>query len=261
MKRFIPALLLGAMICSATPALAEDEENDLRFELTYTPLRVSTTDPEGVCHANMSAITVGGEGRIYRGIMFGGNYTFGGSSALDLTGVDQYGVPERIEARDPAFRDLKIYAKIPFNMEAFASSNRVVGPRPKASPFYGYVGYKNTSLTCKYPTTAANLAHVNVENSSGIGFGVGGEYFWDPIGVYGQVVYYPCMLTKNVGITDPAGGNTDGFLRVFEWDLGLRSNFKDSPIQAKLGYHFEQHQASNVKLQYDGFQIGATAEF
>lgn len=262
MKRWISAFALGVMLWGAAPANAQTgPDYDMKFDLTYTPLRVSTSDPKGVCHANMPAITFSGEGKIYRGIMFGGSYTKGGGNGMVLNGLNEDGYVDRMECRDTDFRDLKLYAKIPFNFEAFGQSSRVVGPEPKFSPFYGYVGYKNTSLTAKYPSTAPYIGKVNAESSSGVGIGLGCDVNWDPVGLYGQIVYYPAMFTKNVGVGVENGGTNDGTLRVWEWDLGVHSNFKDSPIQAKIGYHFEQHQASNVKLNYDGFQIGATAEF
>lgn len=261
MKRYIPALLLGAMIWNAAPAAAQSgPDYDMRFELTYTPLNISTTDPSGVCDASMNAVTIGGEGRIFRGIMFGGNYTRGGGNDLNLNGVDAMGMPQQITCSDPLYQDLKIYAKIPFNFESFADSDRVSGPRPAMSPFYGYIGYKNTNLSAKYPAPALNTGSMNAEVSSGFGFGLGADIKFKPLSLYGQVVYYPTMITKNIGLgVDGVNGN--GYLRVWEWDVGLRSNFKNSPVQARVGYHFEQHQASNIKLQYDGIQVGASAEF
>ncbi|MGN0013173.1 MAG: hypothetical protein ACI37J_07700 [Candidatus Bruticola sp.] len=258
MKKLIPALALGAALFSALPAAAQTgPDHDMRFELTYSPLRISTSKPSGVVHSNLTAITFSGEGRIFQGIMFGGSFTRGGGSNLDVVGVNEFGDPITMNCSGPEFNDLKVYAKIPFNFASLAESDRTMDKAPAMSPLYGYVGYKNTSLTSKWPDGSGFTGKANIENSSGFGFGLGAEFNWDPVGLYGQAVYYPCMITKNVGLD----GNPDGKLNVWEWDLGLRTNFKDSPIQAKIGYHFEQHSASNLKLKYDGIQIGATAEF
>lgn len=258
MKKLVSALALGAVIWSAVPASAQSgPDYDMRFELTYSPLRVSTSRPSGVVHSNLNAITLGGEGRVFQGIMFGGNYTFGSSSKLDITGTDDFGVPVTLNCKNPEFKDFNLYAKIPFNFQSFAESNRVMEDRPAMSPFYGYVGYKNTCLRSSWPDGSAFTGKANIESSSGFGFGLGAEANFDPIGIYGQAVYYPCMLTKNVGLE----GGDNGKLNVWEWDLGLRTHVEGSPIQGRIGYHWEQHAASNVKLNYSGFRIGATAEF
>ena len=150
----------------------------------------------------------------------------------------------------------------PWNLDRNRGGVRILSPYQERGGQHWYAGtadaiYQNLGLTSKWPDGSGLTGKANIENSSGFGFGLGAEFNWDPVGLYGQAVYYPCMITKNVGLD----GNPDGKLNVWEWDLGLRTNFKDSPIQAKIGYHFEQHSASNLKLKYDGIQIGATAEF
>ncbi len=259
MKKLMPALALGALLWAAAPAAAQTgPDYDMRFELTYTPLRISTSDPSGVVHSNINAITLSGEGRVFEGIMFGGSYTFGGGSDLDVVGIDSVmGAPVTFNCSSPEYKDLEIYAKIPFNFREFGDRSRTMDGPPAMSPFYGYVGYKNTSLTSKWPDGAGLTGKANIENSSGFGFGLGAEFAWEPIGLYGQAVYYPAMITKNVGLD----GNPDGKLNVWELDIGIRTNFKDSPIQGRIGYHWETHNASNVDLRYDGIQIGAVAEF
>ncbi len=260
MKRLIPVLLAGLMWLGAAPAAAQTgTDHDMRFDLTYSPLRVSTSNPSGVVSSNMSAITVGGEGRVFRGLMFGGSYTWANSNDLTITGIAGNQTLTNVGFSDVEYGDLKLYAKIPFNWEAFANSDRTMGPTPAFSPFYGYVGYKNTQLNATAPTTAPTVGRLNIESASGIGFGLGADVEFDPVSVYGQFVYYPTMFTKTVGVANTNA--SDGFLRVYEWDLGLRSNFGDSPVQAKVGYHFESHQAQNIQLRYDGFQIGASAAF
>ena len=261
MKRFIPALLAGLVLLMGQPAMAQTgQDYDMRFDLTYTPLRVSTSNPKGVVAANMSALTFGGEGRVFQGLIFGGNYTRGTGNGLTITGVAGNQALTNVGFENPEYGDLKLYAKIPFNWEAFANSNRTMGPTPSYSPVYGYVGYKNTQLSAAAPSTAPTLGRLNIESASGMGVGLGADVKFDPLSVYGQFVYYPTLFTKSVGVAGTTG-STDGFLRVYEWDLGLRTNLGDSPIQAKLGYHFESHQAQNVQLRYDGFQFGASASF
>ncbi len=260
MKRFIPVLLAGLIWLGSGPAAAQTgTDHDVRFDLTYTPLRVSTSNPSGVVHSDMSAITVAGEGRVFRGLMFGGSYTWGGGNDLTITGIAGNQTLTDVKFDDAEYGDFRLYAKIPFNWEAFADSDRTMGPKPAFSPFYGYVGYKNTQLNATAPSTAPTIGRLNVESASGIGFGLGADVEFDPVSVYGQFVYYPTMFTKSVGVS--GGTSNDGFLRVYEWDLGLRTNLGESPVQAKVGYHFESHQAQNVQLRYDGFQVGATASF
>lgn len=258
MKKLISALALGTLMWTALPAQAQSgPDYDMRFEITYSPLRVSTSSPKGVVHCNLNAVTLGGEGRVFEGIMFGGNYTRGSSGKLDINGVDEFNNPVTFDCKNPQFSDLNLYLKIPFNFQAFADSSRTRDDRPVMSPFYGYVGYKNTCLRSTWPDGSGLTGKANIENSSGFGFGLGAEANWDPIGVYGQAVYYPCMLTKNIGLD----GQPDGKLNVWEWDLGLRTHIEDSPIQGKIGYHWEQHRGSNLRLKYDGFRIGISAEF
>ncbi|MBQ7529886.1 hypothetical protein IJT10_08335 [bacterium] len=258
MKKLIPALALGLTLFSSLPTFAQTgPDYDMRFELTYTPLRVSTSKPSGVVHANLNAITFNGEGRIFKGILLGGTYTRGSDNKMDIVGVDDIGDPVTLNCRDPKFTDLKVYTKIPFNFQSVAEASRTGDGTPAMSPLYGYVGYKNTSFTSHWPNEAGHAGKANIENSSGFGFGLGAVCNWNPIGLYGQAVFYPCMITKNIGLD----GEPDGKLKVWEFDLGLRSHFENSPIQAKIGYHWEQHSASNIKLRYDGFQIGASAAF
>ncbi len=263
MKRFISILVAGLVWMGASPAAAQTgSDHDMRFDLTYTPLRVSTSNPSGVVNSDMSAITVSGEGRVFRGLMLGGSYTWGGGTDLTVTGVVNNQNLQDFRFNDTEYGDFRLYAKIPFNWESFADADRTMGPKPAFSPFYGYVGYKNTQLSADTSSLMGGnvpLGRLNVESSSGIGFGLGADVQWDPVSVYGQFVYYPTMFTKSVGVSN--GGNPEGYLRVYEWDLGLRTNLGDSPVQAKVGYHFESHQAQNVQLRYDGFQFGATAAF
>jgi len=211
----------------------------------------------------MNAITVAGEGRVFRGLMVGGSYTWAGGNDLTVTGVVGNQNLTDFHYNDTEYGDFRLYAKIPFNWESFADADRTIGPKPAFSPFYGYVGYKNTQLSADTPALQPGggppLGRLNIESSSGIGFGLGADLQMKPVSVYGQFVYYPTMFTKSVGVSN--GTNPDGYLRVYEWDLGLRTNLGDSPVQAKVGYHFESHQAQNVQLRYDGFQIGATAAF
>lgn len=261
MKRFIPALLVGLALFGSAPASAQTGEDfDMRFDLTYTPLRVSTSNPSGVVSSNLNAFTFGGEGRVFQGLIFGGNYTRGTGNSLTVTGVAGNQVVTGVGFSDPEFADLKLYMKVPFNWQEFANSDRTMGPKPRYSPFYAYFGYKNTTLNATAPTTMPTIGRLNIESASGGGLGLGADVAFDPLSLYGQFVYYPTLFTKNVGVAGP-GGAADGFLRVYEADLGIRTNLGDSPIQAKLGYHFESHQAQNVNLRYDGFQIGASASF
>ena len=90
-----------------------------------------------------------------------------------------------------------------------------------------------------------------------MGIGIGADLAFDPVGLYGKFVYYPAMITKNVGI-DP---DNDGKLYVIEWDAGVRTNFRESPVQARIGYHYEQHKAKNIKLKYQGVEFTAVAQF
>ena len=260
MKRFIPVLLAGLMLLGSGPAAAQEGPNhDVRLDLTYTPLRVSSAKPSGVVSSNMGALTLSGEGRIYKGLMFGGTYSFGSSNDLSITGIAGNQTLTNVSFSDAKYSDWRLYAKSPFIWEAFADSDRTMGPAPAFSPVYGYVGYKSTQLSATAPSTAPTLGRLNIESASGVGFGLGADLKFDPVGLYGQFVYYPTMFTKSVGVS---GTNAnDGFLRVYEWDLGLRTYLGDSPVQAKVGYHFESHQAQNVQLRYDGFQFGASASF
>ncbi len=261
MKSYISALVLGAMIWGAASAPASAEmgpDYDMRFELQYMPLRVSTSGPAGVCNANMPVIKASAEGRVYKGFILGGNYSFGSGRNMNIVGMGVGGNLDVLNCSDPQYKDLELYVKIPFNFESFIESDRVAGPAPAFSPLYGYIGYKNTSLKAHAPVAVAAYDKINVETSSGVGIGLGADLAFDPVGVYGQFVYYPCMITKNVGV-DP--DVADGKLYVIEWDAGVRSNFKDSPVQARIGYHYEQHKAKNIKLKYDGVQIAAVAQF
>src|SRR5690606_33573781 len=95
------------------------------------------------------------------------------------------------------------------------------------------------------PSTAPSLGRLNVESASGGGLGMGADVNFDPISLYGQFVYYPTLFTKNIGASTTS---TDGFLRVYEYDIGLRAKFGDSPFSAKIGYHREDHNARNVDL-------------
>ena len=93
MKRWISACALGIMLWGAAPANAQTgPDYDMKFDLTYTPLRVSTSDPKGVCHANMPAFTFQGEGKVYRGIMVGGSYTKGGGNGMVLNGLNEVSI-------------------------------------------------------------------------------------------------------------------------------------------------------------------------
>ena len=259
MKRYIPALVLGALMWGATPASAEmGPDYDMRFELNYMPLRVSTASPAGVCNSNMPVVQLSGEGRVFHGFILGGSYAMGNGSDLNVVGIAPGGgVLDAYQCTKPKYRDLEVYVKIPFNFQDFADADRVVGPRPKYSPFYGYIGYKNTSLRATPPADYLT-GPLNVESSSGVGLGVGADVAFEPVGVYGRFVYYPSMFTHNVGVDQE---EPDGKLYVIEWDAGIRTNFKDSPIQARIGYHYEQHKAKNIKLKYDGVQFAATAQF
>lgn len=259
MKRLVPAIVLGTMIWGSAPASAElGPDYDMRFDVSYMPMRVSTSSPSGVCNSNMPVFQLSGEGRVFRGFILGGSYAMGDGSKLNVIGDNGAGVLEAYQCTSPKYRDLKVYVKIPFNFQAFADADRVVGPAPNYSPFYGYIGYKNTSLKATAPTDITLVGDLNVEASSGVGLGVGADFAFDPVGIYGQFVYYPCMITKNVGTETDA---PDGKLYVLEWDAGIRTNFKNSPVQGRIGYHYEQHQARNIKLKYDGVQFAVSAQF
>lgn len=259
MKRWIPALVLGAMVWGIAPAQAEGmgPDYDMRFELEYMPMRVSTSGPEGVCNSNMPVVQLKGEGKIFRGLLLGGSYAMGSGTNLNVVGVDANGIMDVINCKDPDYRDLELYLKIPFNFDAFIDSDRVGGPEPSLAPVYGYIGYKNTCLKANAPIDVQTYNKLNIESSSGVGFGLGCDFAFEPVGVYGQFVYYPSMITKNVGVD----GSGDGKLYVFEWDAGVRTNFRESPVQARIGYHYEQHQARNIKLNYQGVEFAAVAQF
>ena len=126
MKKLIPALALGAALFSALPAAAQTgPDHDMRFELTYSPLRISTSKPTGVVHSNLTAITLSGEGRIFEGIMFGGSFTRGGGSKLDIVGVNDFDDPITMNCSNPEFNDLKVYAKIPFNFASLSERTKL----------------------------------------------------------------------------------------------------------------------------------------
>lgn len=260
MRRLLPALVLGAMIFGAAPANAEmGPDYDVRLDVQYMPLHVSTSKPSGVVEANMPVIRLSAEGRVFKGFVLGGNYAFGDGNHLNISGTSQTtGLPETYECTDATYRDYNIYVKIPFNYSAFGEAERVMGPRPCFSPFYGYIGYKDTQLRATPPTSKVLSGKMNVEKASGFGIGIGADLALDPVGVYGQFVYYPSMKTHNIGgdVEHP-----DGKLHVLEWDAGIRTNFEESPIQARIGYHYEQHKGKNLTLKYDGVQFAATAEF
>ncbi|MDO5297652.1 MAG: hypothetical protein Q4F00_13675 [bacterium] len=259
MKRYIPALVLGALVWGAAPASAEmGPDYDMRFDLNYMPLRVSTAGPSGVCSSSLPVVQLSGEGRVFQGFILGASYAIGDGSKLNVVGNSGGGMLDAYQCTDPKYRDLEVYVKIPFNFQDFADADRVVGPRPKMSPFYGYFGYKNTSLRATPPTDVTLSGPLNVEASSGVGVGLGADFAFDPVGVYGKFVYYPSMFTHNVAVDTET---PDGKLYVIEWDAGIRTNFKDSPIQARIGYHYEQHKAKNIKLKYDGVQFAASAQF
>lgn len=262
MRRLLPALVLGALIFGVAPTPARAEigpDYDVRLDVQYMPLRVSTAKPSGVVNCNMPVVRLSAEGRVFKGFVLGGNYAFGNGDHLNITGTSvSSGVKDTYECTDASYRDFNIYVKIPFNFQAFAEADRVVGPRPCFSPFYGYIGYKDTQLRATPPQSKVMSGPMNVEKASGFGIGIGADFAIDPVGVYGQFVYYPSMSTHHIGADME---HPDGKLYVMEWDAGIRTNFEESPIQARVGYHYEQHKGTNLTMKYDGVQFAATAEF
>lgn len=260
MKTSMPAALAGLLLWTSGAALAQQGPNhDLRFDLVYSPMRVSTSSPSGVVNANMGTLTFTGEGRVFEGLLFGGSYTRGQGNELTITGVTSPGVTlSNVAFSDPQYQDIKVYAKIPLNWQAFAKAERTMTPRPRFSPVYAYLGFKSTTLNAQAPSTAPTLGRLNIEQASGGGLGLGADLDFDAFSLYGQVVYYPSLSTSKIGASTTSD---DGFLRVLEYDLGFKARLGKSPVHAQLGYHREQHQASNVTLNYDGIRLGASAQF
>ena len=87
MKRYIPALVLGALVWGAVPASAEmGPDYDMRFDLNYMPLRVSTAGPSGVCSSSLPVVQLGAEGRVFQGFILGASYAIGDGSKLNVVG-------------------------------------------------------------------------------------------------------------------------------------------------------------------------------
>lgn len=246
--RSLQALIFGALLLLAVrPAAAQvsGQTYDGRAELTYTPVTIRS----GVVNGSMGTFTISGEGRVYRAIMLGGSYSRGTGGRLTVAGVP---------FSNAEWNDLKIYVKVPLNWDAFAESERTMGPTPAFGPLYAYVGYKNTTLRAT-SNLVPPLGQVNIDKGYGAGFGLGADVrFQQPLSVYGQFVYYPQFFASNVG-----AGTPGSFLRAYEAYVGVRTNFgfEDSPVEAKVGYHRESHQYTNANVIYDGLTVGATARW
>lgn len=237
--RRLTALALGLILLLSGPAAAQQGQSyDIRAELLYTPLRVQSTGSTRV-NGDLPALTLRAEGRVYQAIILGGEVTRAVSGGLDV-GNQTFDSPE--------FLDFKIDVKVPFNIGDFIEAERVRGPRPAFSPFYAYVGYKDTTLSAINPLTRDRR---NIESAGGPGFGLGTDIYLEPVSLFGQFAYYPTLFVSE-----------NQFLRVYEADAGLRTSFsEDRRLQLRLGYHWEKHDASNLSLIYDGIRLGASAEF